>query len=149
MLVSALLLTVTKTSPWRLDRCISALSMHGKQHGTTMSDARYDRMCARKSGKRLQITQLFQLRLSLSKAEKLNTSAKGLLGIAKNSLAIPSKPFALVCRSQQLSRISSHTYSLNLRTRKLHLTLTRSHGCGTIQLQGKGKSLQYWHLHLS
>jgi hypothetical protein len=43
--------------------------------------------------------QLFQLRLSPSKAEKSNTSAKGLLGIAKilmNFLAIPSKPFALV-----------------------------------------------------
>jgi hypothetical protein len=40
--------------------------------------------------------QLFQLRLSLRKAEKSNTSAKGLLGIAKNSLIIPSKPFALV-----------------------------------------------------
>jgi phage-related holin len=38
---------------------------------------------------------LFQLRLSPSKAEKSNTSAKGLLGIAKKLiifLAIPSKP---------------------------------------------------------
>jgi hypothetical protein len=43
--------------------------------------------------------QLFQLRSSPSKAEKSNTSAKGLLGIAKklmNLLAIPSKHFALV-----------------------------------------------------
>ena len=41
--------------------------------------------------------QLFQLRLSPSKAEKSNTSAKGLLGIAKKLIvAIPSKPFALV-----------------------------------------------------
>ena len=43
--------------------------------------------------------QLFQLRLSPSKAEKSNTSAKGLLGIANklmNFLAIPSKSFALV-----------------------------------------------------
>jgi hypothetical protein len=43
--------------------------------------------------------QLFQLRLSLSKAEKWNTSAKGLLGIVKkfiNFFAIPSKPFTLV-----------------------------------------------------
>ena len=43
--------------------------------------------------------QLFQLGLSQSKAEKSNTSAKGLLGIAKklmNFLAIPSKPLALV-----------------------------------------------------
>ena len=49
-------------------------------------------------GHRLSI-QLFQLRLSPSKVEKSNTSAKGLLGIAKklmNFLAIPSKPFALV-----------------------------------------------------
>jgi hypothetical protein len=52
----------------------------------------------------------FQLRLSPSKAEKSNTSAKGLLGIAEKLiiflailslsystfLAIPSKPFALV-----------------------------------------------------
>jgi hypothetical protein len=38
-------------------------------------------------------------RWSPSKAEKSNTSAKGLLGIANkfiNFLAIPSKPFALV-----------------------------------------------------
>ena len=43
--------------------------------------------------------QLFQLKLSPSKAEKSNTSAKGLLRIAKRLmilLAIPSKPFALV-----------------------------------------------------
>ena len=43
--------------------------------------------------------RLVQLRLSPSKAEKSNTSAKGLLGIAKklmNLLAIPSKHFALV-----------------------------------------------------
>ena len=43
--------------------------------------------------------QLFQLWLSPSKAEKSNTSAKSLLGIAKklmNFLTIPSKPFALV-----------------------------------------------------
>jgi hypothetical protein len=33
----------------------------------------------------LKVVQLFQLRLSASKAEKLNTSEKGLLGIAKNS----------------------------------------------------------------
>jgi hypothetical protein len=43
--------------------------------------------------------QLFQISLSPSKAEKSNTCAKGLLGIANkiiNFLAIPSKPFALV-----------------------------------------------------
>jgi hypothetical protein len=43
--------------------------------------------------------KLFQLRLSPSKAEKSNTSVKGLLEIGNkivHFLVIPSKPFALV-----------------------------------------------------